>query len=55
MTEEEFLHLWVEESTPIADTYYPKGSDRRGEYLRDQGLLHARVLAALMERGLIES
>lgn len=56
MTQEEFTELWVGYSSEIADEFYPKGrSDRRSEYLRDQGILHVKILRALQEKGVIES
>ncbi len=55
MTQKEFSELWIECSSEIADEYYPKGiSDRRGEYLRDQGILHVGILRKLQEKRLIE-
>ena len=53
VTEQEFTGLWVTESEEVADMFYPKGHPRRGEYLRDQGVLHTRLLTALKDRGVI--
>lgn len=54
MTPAEFQELFVEISEKIADEYYPKGSsDRRGEYLRDQGILHAKLSEALTQKGVL--
>ncbi len=36
---------WAKVSEAVADEFYPKGeSERRGEFLRDQGLLFAKFL-----------
>lgn len=44
MTEQEFRDLWIEAASGVADRFYPKGkSDRRGEFLRDQGVLLVEI------------
>jgi hypothetical protein len=56
MTENEFTQLWNERSTEVADQFYPKGrsGSRRGEFLRDQGVLLVKILGDLQESGLVE-
>lgn len=55
MTEEEFQTVFIGCSSVIADQFYPKGqSDRRGEYLRDQGVLYVALTSELRLRGIIE-
>lgn len=55
MTEEEFTRLWIDVSSDVADEFYPKGiSKRRGEYLRDQAILHVKLVQELSDRGLIQ-
>jgi len=55
MTEGEFRELFLEASSAVADRFYPKGeSPRRGEYLRDQGLLLVYLTDELTDRGIIK-
>ena len=54
MTEEEFHTIYTGCSAVVADKFYPKGqSDRRGEYLRDQGVLYVTLVRELRYRGII--
>lgn len=55
MTEQEFTELWNEKSEDVADMFYPKGHPRRGEYLRDQGVLHSRILRELQALSVVSS
>lgn len=55
LTEEEFTAIFVEVSSEVADGVYPKGvSTRRGEYLRDQAILHVKLLKKLQEKGIVQ-
>jgi hypothetical protein len=54
VTEEEFTMIFTTCSETVADKYYPKGrSARRGEYLRDQGMLAALLSVAFKQAGVI--
>jgi hypothetical protein len=48
MTKREFQEIFIEASSEVADRFYPKGkSSRRGEYLRDQGVLCVELMNRL--------
>lgn len=52
MTEEEFRQLYLGASEEVADKFYPKvlpdgPNPGRGEYLRDQAVLFAKLVEAL--------
>lgn len=55
MTEDEFTQLWIKRSSEVADQFYPKGESgpRRGEFLRDQGVLLVKILPDLQARGIV--
>jgi hypothetical protein len=58
MTEQEFRDLWVACSGQVADEFHPKGqgagSETRGTYLRDQGVLYAYLVKMLNAKGLFD-
>lgn len=55
VTEETFLLLYNRCSAEVADRFYPKGrSRRRGEWLRDQGVLAVKLIDELMAAGVIK-
>lgn len=64
MTENEFKAIFLDCSEAVADRFYPKSETahvggepsaqgRRGEYLRDQGVLYSKLLSTLIEVGLL--
>lgn len=55
MTEGEFRDILIECGSRVADQFYPKGENpRRGEFLRDLGLLGISLTTRLTEAGVIE-
>jgi hypothetical protein len=60
MTEEEFTGLFNRCGADVANRFYPKngtaseGGARRGEFLRDLGVLCAGLIEALHATGVIE-